>query len=54
MGVCFVQGIYHLDSKDAFTVEMFIGLMRKCGRNIPDRNNYWNKVKNAPVSRLYR
>lgn len=24
---------------------MCIGIMRECGHNILDRNNYWNKVK---------
>ena len=51
--VCFVQGMDHIDPMDAFAAEMCIGPMRKCGRVIPNRNNYWNKVKNAPMSRLY-
>ena len=45
MGVCFVQGMDHIDPKDAFVVEMCIGLMRKCGCDIPVRNNYLNMVK---------
>ena len=45
MGVCFVQGMDHIDPKDAYAAEMCIGLMRKRGRDIPDRTNYWNKVK---------
>ena len=34
----------HIDLKDAFAAEMCIG-MTKCSHDIPDRNNYWNKVK---------
>ena len=54
MDVCFVQGMDHINPKDAFAAEMCIRLMRKCGRDIPVRNNYYNKLKNAQVSRLYR
>ena len=45
MGVCFVLGMDHINLNDAFAAEMCIGLMRKYGRAIQDRNNYWNKVK---------
>ena len=45
MGVCFPHGIDHNDPKDAFSAKVCISLMRKCGRDIPDRNNYWKKVK---------
>ena len=53
MGVCFVLGMDHINLNDAFAAEMCIGLMRKRGHDIPDRNNYWNKVKKTPLSRLY-
>jgi hypothetical protein len=45
MGVWLVKGKVHTDPKDVFAAEICIGIMRECGRNIPDRNNYWNNVK---------